>query len=270
MRIIPQKREHTGFLAAFGKTALTATAAIALAAVLCLSTPLWAGEVLMSRAGFDNWLWQTMFPREQMLDRITSRTQALESRLAAWEYANLHRIILQPDSATVEFFGPGGAPAGVSSLDVPPRIVDGRTMVPLRFIGEALGAEVDWNGESRQVIYTAGDRRIVLTLDQKTVLAGERIVEMDTPPMIIQDRTMVPVRFVSQWLGAVVKWNEEAGRVEISYRQGGFGVAGGGSTGSDGSGVAGDGSLGGDGGSSAGSGDLGGGFGVAGDDGALG
>ena len=236
------KRTHTGFLAVFGKTALTATALIALAALLCVSGPLWAGEVLMSRAGFDNWLRQTLYPREQRLDRIVSRAQVIESRLAAWEFANLHRIFLQPGSATVEYFGPGGVPAGLGSLDVPPSIVDGRTMVPLRFIGEVLGADVDWNGESRQVIYTAGDRRIILTLDQKTVLAGDRIVEMDTPPMIIRDRTMVPVRFVSQWLGAVVRWNEEAGRVEISYRQGGIGVGAGFDSG-DSSGSAADGNV---------------------------
>ena len=195
------------------------SAAIMIAAVLLLSAPMWAGEVLMSQSGFENWLQQKMQAREQKVSTIENRAEALDNRLKAWEYANLYVIYLWPDQPRAEYYDPGGIPAGADNLDVPPRIIDGRTMVPLRFIGEALGAEVIWNGETRQVAYLLGSRQILLTVDQNTALVGGRMVEFDAAPQIINNRTMVPVRFISQWLGAIVRWDEALKRVEIQYRK---------------------------------------------------
>ena len=175
----------------------------------------------MTRSGLDNWLREKFLPREQKLDVLEARTTALEGLLAAWEKAHLHRLYLWPESTRVEFYDPGSVPAGTGSLDVAPQIIDGRTMVPLRFVGETLGAGVDWNGESRQITYSVGERRILLTVGLQTATVDGRNVEIDTPPVIIQDRTMVPVRFVSQWLGALVNWDDTDKRVEIAYRKGG-------------------------------------------------
>ena len=177
----------------------------------------------MSRSGFENWLLQALLPRQQKLDQLEAAAQDLEDRLSAWEQRNLNRIYLWPGQPIVEYYEPGGIPAGTGTLDVPAQIIDGRTVVPLRFLGEALGAEIEWDGVNRQITYIAGDRRIVLTVGQKTVLAGDRTVEIDTAPLIIRDRTMVPVRFVSQWLGAMVKWDAAARRVEIAFLRNGSG-----------------------------------------------
>ncbi|MCL1848255.1 MAG: copper amine oxidase N-terminal domain-containing protein [Clostridiales bacterium] len=203
----------------FGVHGWKAAAALSLSMVFALSlcAPVWAGEVLLSQAGFAYWLTEKLSPKERRVSDLESRAQVLEFTLTSWGNAHLHRIYLWLDNTTVEYYEPGGVPAGNASLDVPPRIVDGRTMAPLRFVGEALGAEVDWDGETRQVAYTAGGRRILLTVGQKTAMIGDRMVEMDIPPMIINDRTMVPVRFVSQWLGAAVRWDESLRRVELSY-----------------------------------------------------
>ena len=205
------------------KAAATVIAALFLYGLLLLSAPLKADEVLMSRSGFENWLLQALLPRQQMLDHLEAVAQDLEGRLSAWELSNLNRIYLWPDQPVVEYYDPGGIPAGTGTLDVPAQIIDGRTVVPLRFLGEALGAEVEWDGINRQISYIAGDRRIVLTVGQKTVLADDRMVEIDTAPLIIRDRTMVPVRFVSQWLGALVKWDAGARRVEIAFLRNGSG-----------------------------------------------
>ena len=194
-----------------------AAAALTLAIALLVSAPLWAGEVLMSVAGLDYWLAQKMLPREQKLDALESRTEVLESGLSVWEDLCLSRVYLWPDSSLAECYGPGGVPAGSVTLDVPPRIVGGRTLAPLRFVGETLGAEVIWNEEARQVAYISDKRQVLMTVGQTTVLVGGRPVEMDTAPMIINGRTMVPVRFISQWLGAVVRWDEVLQRVEIGY-----------------------------------------------------
>ena len=203
-----------------GKTSTKVAARIAAAslfALLLLSASLQASFVLLTRSGLENLVTQRLLPYEQRLDRIASRTQTVDALLTGWKQANLHTIHLWPGFTRVEYFRPGGIPAGSTALDVPPQIIGGRTMVPLRFVGDALGADVTWNGESRQVVYSTGDRRIVLTIDQNMVIVGNRTVEIDTPPMIVSGRTMVPIRFVSQWLGAAVRWNSAEGLVEISY-----------------------------------------------------
>lgn len=84
-------------------------------------------------------------------------------------------------------------------IDVPPMIINNRAMVPLRFIGEALGAEVNWIAETRTVIIALNGREVKMIIDQPTP-------EMDTPPTIIEGRTLVPVRFISESLGADVVW----------------------------------------------------------------
>ncbi|MDR0468660.1 MAG: copper amine oxidase N-terminal domain-containing protein [Peptococcaceae bacterium] len=195
----------------------------ALLFVVLLSSPLLAVEILMTRSGFDNWRIEKFMPREQKLDQIEARADVLENRLAAWEYDNLSRIYLWPDDSRVEFFAPGGVHDGTGNLDAPPRIVEGRTMVPLRFVGEALGAEVIWNGDTQQVAYIAGSRQILLTVGHTDVFVNGRPEVIDTAPRIINDRTMVPVRFIGQWLGAVVRWDDAQRRVDIGWLKHGIG-----------------------------------------------
>ena len=65
--------------------------------------------------------------------------------------------------------------------------------------------------------YLAGSRLIELTVGRTEVLVGGRVVQSDTPPIIVSGRTLVPVRFVSHWLGAAVDWDAGQQRVGISY-----------------------------------------------------
>ena len=202
-----------------------AAARIVLAAVLLCSAlylrwdavMLAAEEILVTQAGFAFMLNARLGPAQQRLSAVEARIASLESRFASWEHENLSLIHLWPDVPTAVYFAPGGIPAGSATLDAAPQIVDGRTMVPLRFVGETLGADVSWDGENRQVTYTTAARKIILTVGQTGVLVEDTPAEMDTAPMIIGDRTMVPVRFVARWLGAVVRWDDEAKRVEIGY-----------------------------------------------------
>ncbi len=94
-------------------------------------------------------------------------------------------------------------------FDVLPYInQDNRTMVPIRFISEKLGATVDWNNENRSVTIKNGKTTLVMTIDSNTVLANGTTGYMDTTAIIRQDRTMVPLRFVSEYLGATVNWDQ--------------------------------------------------------------
>lgn len=96
------------------------------------------------------------------------------------------------------------------NLEVAPYLSNNRTMVPLRFIAEGMGATVEWVGESRTVIIKQGDKELHLVI-------GATEPGMDVPPVIVKGHTMVPLRYISEALGAEVKWNQETQQIEIVY-----------------------------------------------------
>lgn len=93
-------------------------------------------------------------------------------------------------------------------LDIPPVILGNRTMVPLRFIGENLGAEVEWIAETKTVEMMLDGKKVTLVI-------GETGPGLDTPATIITGRTLVPIRYVSESLGAYVTWFPSSRMVEI-------------------------------------------------------
>lgn len=95
----------------------------------------------------------------------------------------------------------------LQSFDQPPVIISDRTMAPMRGIFEALGAEIDWDGETRTVTGTKGDISIKLTIDVASAFVNGESVELDQAPVIVNDRTLVPVRFISESLGIKVDWD---------------------------------------------------------------
>ncbi|MEX2355747.1 MAG: PQQ-dependent sugar dehydrogenase [Thermaerobacterales bacterium] len=115
------------------------------------------------------------------------------------------------------------------SFDVPPQILDGRTMVPMRAIFEALGADLHWDGETRTVTGASGDRTVVLVIGQIQATLNGHPHELDVPAQIVDGRTLVPSRFVAESLGAVVDWDPDTRTVRIStpdgdYAPPGFGL----------------------------------------------
>lgn len=91
--------------------------------------------------------------------------------------------------------------------DQPPVIVNDRTLVPLRAIFEALGAVVDWEPTTRTVTARRGETSISLVIDTNIIKKNGTDIEIDVPAQIINDRTMVPVRAISESLGASVDWD---------------------------------------------------------------
>lgn len=102
------------------------------------------------------------------------------------------------------------------SFDVPPTIVEGRTLVPLRAIFEALGAIVDWEGVTRTITATKGQQTIILTIDSKVAFKNQQEIDLDVPATIIEGRTLVPTRFIAESLGAVVDWDGKTRTVKIT------------------------------------------------------
>ena len=89
-------------------------------------------------------------------------------------------------------------------------------MVPLRAIFEALGASVEWNQETKTVTSTKGDTTIKLTIDSNTMYVNDNAVTLDSPACVVNDRTLVPVRAISEAYKTKVDWNGDTRTVTIS------------------------------------------------------
>ena len=101
-------------------------------------------------------------------------------------------------------------------LDVPPTIINDRTMVPLRAIFEALGAVVDWDDETKTVFAINKDKMIVMQIGQDVMYVNEERKELHSPSVIIDGRTLVPVRAIAEAFGNTVDYNEETKTVTIT------------------------------------------------------
>lgn len=104
----------------------------------------------------------------------------------------------------------------VYTLDVAPFIEKGRTMVPLRFIGEQLGAQIAWEGSEQRVTYTKGSTVIQLWVGRTVALVNGQSVTLDVAPLIVNSRTVVPLRFVATQLGAHTDWNGDTQEITIT------------------------------------------------------
>ncbi|MDU5100107.1 MAG: stalk domain-containing protein [Peptoniphilus grossensis] len=98
--------------------------------------------------------------------------------------------------------------------ETPAYIENGRTMVPLRFISEALGEKVDWKADTKTVI--VGDNKASLVIGEKEINANGKKIAIDSPAVIKDSRTFVPLRAISEILGAKVDWESSTRSVKIS------------------------------------------------------
>ena len=104
-------------------------------------------------------------------------------------------------------------------FNVPPTQVSGRTMVPLRGIFESLGAQVNWNANTSTITATKGTTDVRLSIGDPRATVDGRTVVLDAPAMILNGSTMVPLRFISEALGADVKWFQATETVSITTGQ---------------------------------------------------
>jgi hypothetical protein len=97
---------------------------------------------------------------------------------------------------------------------------DGRVYIPLRGVLERIGAEtVQWRPERGEVFVANGPREILLHIGDTKALVDGREVWLDAPPILMGERTMVPLRFVSENMGATVRWDGATRTVYVSVPQ---------------------------------------------------
>jgi hypothetical protein len=111
------------------------------------------------------------------------------------------------------------AMAGSDTLTLPvaPVIKSGTTFVPLRFVGEAFGASVQWDGTFQLIDIALGGCTIRLQINNKTAVVNRRNVALNLAPFLQAGTTMVPIRFVSEVLGARVVWDGTTKTVSIFF-----------------------------------------------------
>jgi len=97
---------------------------------------------------------------------------------------------------------------------------DGRVYIPLRGVLERVGAEtVQWRPAREEVFVASGPRQILLRIGDTRALVDGHEVWLDAPPILLGERTMVPLRFVSENLGATVRWDGITRTVYVSVPQ---------------------------------------------------
>lgn len=101
-------------------------------------------------------------------------------------------------------------------MDAKPFIKNNRTLVPLRFVVEALGGEVNWDGENRLVSLNSNGKNIELKIDSQIIKIDGKDVKIDQAAIIKGDRTYVPIRFIAENLDMVVNYINESREIEIS------------------------------------------------------
>ncbi len=136
--------------------------------------------------------------------------QAVEMNLV---YDEIYHYYNEPDV----FIELDGRP--VATKEMPPVILMDRTLVPVREVFESLGASVTWINETGQTKISYNGTEVLFTTGSRSVYLGRSKISIpdgDPAPMIINDKTMVPVRIVANLLGYDVEWDDARRTVKLS------------------------------------------------------
>ena len=104
----------------------------------------------------------------------------------------------------------------ILSFATPPVIENDRTLVPMRFLFEQMGAEVSWDGATRTAVVEKASDEISFSIDNTTARVNNVEKTMDVPARLVNEKTMIPLRFLSEELGYHVEWDEATKTVYIS------------------------------------------------------
>ena len=110
----------------------------------------------------------------------------------------------------------------LKEIDVPPQIIEGRTYLPIKYIVEPLGGQIAWDSTEKKVTIVFKDILIELWIGKNIAKVNSinKLIDPDNPkviPLIINGRTMLPVRFVAENLGCKVDWDPTTKTITITY-----------------------------------------------------
>ncbi len=103
-------------------------------------------------------------------------------------------------------------------MDVPPQLVGDRTMVPVRFVAEALGGKVDWSDAEQRAYIVYNDNIVEVPVQSAQIYVNGEAVQVDAPAQILGGRTMLPLRAVAEGLGLAVDYEDATRSITISQK----------------------------------------------------
>lgn len=111
----------------------------------------------------------------------------------------------------------------IKTMDVSPVVLQGRTVLPVRFAADPLGAETEWNNIDRKVTVTLGSTKLELWIGNNTALVNGVPTPIDpenaeVKPVIMNGRTMLPMRFVTENLGCSVEWIQADRQIKVTFK----------------------------------------------------
>lgn len=104
-------------------------------------------------------------------------------------------------------------------FDVEPQIVNNYTMVPARTVFEAMGAKVKWDEETQTVTVKKKKKSISMIIGGEIINQDGQVIDSEAAPVVLNDRTLVPIRLIAEFLGAQVEWDENANSVYITEKE---------------------------------------------------
>ncbi|NMA14339.1 MAG: copper amine oxidase N-terminal domain-containing protein, partial [Clostridia bacterium] len=163
-------------------------------------------DPLVTKSWVDRYLDREFALVQDVLSSLDAQLLSLDNKL--------ERISSFPIILTI---GQAHAKVGTRecTLEAPPFITAGRTYLPLRFVGEAFGTQFHWDGVAKKITYQTSQGMVELVIGANTAKIGTETVQLDAPAQIKNGRTVVPLRFVGESLGASVTWHNETKTVEI-------------------------------------------------------
>ncbi len=128
-------------------------------------------------------------------------------RLIEYDMADIEDVLNEKcpsDTPYIEFNG------NILGFDVPPIIEDGSTLVPMRFLFEQMGADVEWDSETQTATATLDNKAVTFSIDNVNARINNKSAKMDVPARLVNGKTMVPLRFLSENMGYDVDWDADS------------------------------------------------------------
>lgn len=101
------------------------------------------------------------------------------------------------------------------TIEAPPYIKNGRTMVPVRIIAEAFCCKVEYTAYVQGITITSKDKTIALKIGANYAMVNGKEIKLEAPPEIKNGRTFLPLRFIVEVFGATIDWNPKLGEIQI-------------------------------------------------------
>ena len=101
-------------------------------------------------------------------------------------------------------------------FDVQPQLINDRTMVPMRKIFESMDTSVEWQEDTQTILAIKDDIVITMQIGNNVININGTDFELDVPPQLVNDRTLIPVRAIAESLEAQVDWDEDTQTVIIT------------------------------------------------------